>query len=94
MDFEGEGKSMGITDLEDDEWKRLRDPEVMPQRALTIVTLFLSAVFCALVFWAGWKEAAVYDRCGLKGIVTVGRSCDVVPSTPRLVAPETPPVGR
>ncbi len=75
-----------VTDSQDDEWKRLREPEVVPPRALTLGTLVFSVVFCALVFWAGWREAAVYQRCGIQGALTAGRSCPAL--TARPAAPE------
>ena len=59
-----------------DEWRRVRDPEIISQRTVTIGMLIFSVTFCALVFWAGWKEAAAYERCGLKG-ASVGGSCSI-----------------
>jgi hypothetical protein len=53
----------------------LREDEARDDRALRVGLLIFSAAFCALVFWAGWKEAAAYERCGLKGALTAGRSC-------------------
>jgi hypothetical protein len=73
-----------ITDSESEEWKRLREPPV-PPRAVTIGTLLFllfSIAFCALVFWAGWKERAVYQQCGLQGVLTAGRSCPALDARP------------
>lgn len=32
-------------------------------------TLIVSVAFCTLVFWAGWKEAALIEKCGLQNAV-------------------------
>jgi hypothetical protein len=39
-----------------------KDPE--KQHLLTIALLIFSLAFCALVFQAGWKEVAAYEKCG------------------------------
>jgi hypothetical protein len=56
------------------EWA-LREGEPEHQGRLTSAMLIFSLGFCALVFWAGWKEVSAYERCGLHGALTVGRSC-------------------
>jgi hypothetical protein len=53
----------------------LRGDEPGPERVLTISMLIFSLGFCALVFWAGSKEVAAYEKCGLRGAITVGHSC-------------------
>ena len=78
-----------VTNSENDEWKRLREPEVVPPRALTIGTLLFAFFFCALVFSAGWREAAAYQRCGLKGVLTAAGSCHAL--TAKSPAPEAAP---
>jgi TRAP-type C4-dicarboxylate transport system permease small subunit len=70
-----------IQELDLDE--ALREGEPDRQRLLTIVMLIFSLGFCALVFWAGWKETSAYERCGLHGVLTVGRSCPAA-ATPAL----------
>jgi hypothetical protein len=53
----------------------LRDERLENKRAFKVGLLIFSFAFCALVFWAGWKEAAAYKECGLRGALTVGHSC-------------------
>lgn len=57
------------------EESELRDEEPDGQRTLSIALLIFSLGFCALVFSAGWKEVSAYERCGLHGVLTVGRGC-------------------
>ena len=57
------------------EESELRDEEPDGQRTLSIALLIFSLRFCALVFSAGWKEVSAYERCGLHGVLTVGRGC-------------------
>ena len=69
------GTALQMTDIQlfDPDESALREDE--PQRVLMIGMLIFSLGFCALVFWAGWKEVSAYERCGLHGALTVGRSC-------------------
>jgi hypothetical protein len=57
------------------EESELREDEPERQRLMTITLLVFSLGFCALVFSAGWKEVSAYERCGLHGVLTVGRAC-------------------
>ena len=53
----------------------LRQEAVEDKLAFKIWLLILAFAFCALVFWAGWREAAAYKACGLEGALTAGQSC-------------------
>jgi hypothetical protein len=70
----------------------LRDEPFEENRAFKIGVLIFSITFCGLVFWAGWKEAAAYKECGLRGALTVGRACSATPSqqAPLLKSTDTP----
>jgi hypothetical protein len=57
------------------EESELREEEPDIQRTLSIALLIFCLGFCALVFSAGWKEVSAYERCGLHGVLTVGRGC-------------------
>jgi hypothetical protein len=57
------------------EESELREDEPERQRLMMIGLLIFSLGFCALVFSAGWKEVSAYERCGLHGVLTVGRGC-------------------
>jgi hypothetical protein len=57
------------------EESELREDEPEHQRLMTIGLLIFSLGFCALVFSAGLKEVSTYERCGLHGVLTVGRGC-------------------
>jgi len=57
------------------EESELREDDPERQRLMTIALLIFSLGFCALVFSAGWKEVSAYERCGLHGVLTVGRPC-------------------
>jgi hypothetical protein len=59
----------------DAEESELREAEPKRERLFTIALLIFSLGFCALVFSAGWKEVSAYERCGLNGVLTVGRAC-------------------
>jgi hypothetical protein len=75
-----------MTDIQlfDPDETALREGEPDHQAALTIAMLIFSLGFCALVFWAGWKEVSAYERCGLHGVVTVGRSCPAATAAPTI----------
>jgi hypothetical protein len=38
------------------------------QRRLTLGMLMFSLAFCAVVFYAGWKEIAALEKCALHGL--------------------------
>ena len=59
----------------DPEESELREIEPKRERMLTIGLLIFTLGFCVLVFSAGWKEASAYEKCGLNGVLTVGRAC-------------------
>jgi hypothetical protein len=60
--------------LEAEEFE-LREEEPNVQRTLSIALLIFCLGLCALVFSAGWKEVSAYEKCGLHGVLTVGRGC-------------------
>src|SRR5271167_530506 len=67
----------------------LRKPQPPKDALPTLILLVFAFLFCSLCFWAGWKEAAAYRNCGLRGVVTVGRHCS--PAGPRDQGSATPP---
>jgi hypothetical protein len=58
----------------------LRQERLENGRVFKAGLLIFSVAFCALVFWAGWKEAATYKQCGLRGALTAGQSCSARPA--------------
>lgn len=79
-----------VSDSQGEEWRRLSEPEVVP-RALTIGTLVFSIIFCAFVFWSGWREAPFISDAYKEFSPQV----DPVPApTARPPAPEAPPIAR
>jgi hypothetical protein len=55
-------------ELEGDERVSMGQGRAKPAR-LMAGTLIVSVAFCTLVFWAGWKEAALIEKCGLQNAV-------------------------
>jgi hypothetical protein len=56
------------------------------ERALAIGMLIFSLVFCAIVFHAGWTEISAYEKCGLSGALTAGRSCPTATTIPAVAS--------
>jgi hypothetical protein len=53
-------EDLAAVDLDE---KALKDRAEPAQRVLTAGTLIFSLAFCTLVFWAGWKEASLFEKC-------------------------------
>jgi hypothetical protein len=56
----------------------LRKPQPPNEALPTLILLVFGILFTSLCFWAGWKEAAAYRNCGIRGVVSVGRHCSTV----------------
>jgi hypothetical protein len=51
----------GLLDADEIELRQKREAT---HPVVTAGTLIFSIAFCALVFWARWKEASLFEKCG------------------------------
>ena len=57
----GETFEYAVLDVDEIELRHKREA-IHP--VITAGTVIFSIAFCALVFWAGWKEASLIEKCG------------------------------